>query len=244
MITVRRGATLGSAQSDTLTLRCHFAFADYQDPAHQHDGRLRVLNQGTLRPSEVYHLGPEAAVDVVTWVRAGSLTAQIDAFAPEEIQADGLHLISTGSGCQKLAWQAGPEGASFLQFWFLPDTDEGMPRQESRLSFPQGEDGGFRILASGFPEDDPEESEVVTDGAPVALSAGARLLHAVIPAGEGAAYSTSVNRDLYLLVVSGMVNVAAAVLQAGDAAAVSDVRDLTVMAQEQAVVLLTDVAST
>lgn len=243
MITVRRAATLGSAKSDTLTLRCHFAFADYQDPAHQHDGRLRVLNQGTLRPAEAYHLGPEAAVDLVTCVRAGSLTAQVDDFPSEDIQADGLHLISTGSGCQKLAWQAGPEGASFLQFWFLPDTDEGMPRQESRLSFPQGEDGGFRILASGFPEDDPEESEIVADGAPVALSAGARLLHAAIPAGEGAAYSTSASRDLYLLVVSGVVSVEDAVLQAGDAAAVTDVRDLTVMAQEEAIVLLTDVAS-
>ena len=243
MITIRRAATLGFAHSDNLTLRCHFAFAEYQEPAHQHDGRLRVLNQGMLRPSEAYHLGPEAAVDILTWLPAGGLTTHMDDFASDTIEADGLHLISTGSGCQKLEWKAGAEGAAFIQFWFLPDTDEGMPRQESRLSFPQLEDGGFRILASGFPEDDPEESEIVTDGAAVALSAGARLLHAGIPAGEGAAYSTNTNRELYLLVVSGVVSIEETVLQTGDAAAVSGVTNLTVMAQENAVVLLTDVAS-
>ncbi|MFT9063469.1 MAG: hypothetical protein ABF430_06645 [Acetobacter persici] len=243
MITVRRADRLGLVQSASLALRCHFAFATYRDPAYQHEGRLRALNLGALSPFGTYSLGPEAEADILTWVQAGSLTAQVDDFAPESLQAEGLHLISTGSGCQMLTWQAGAEGASFLQFWFLPDTEAGMPRQESRAGFSQTEDGGFRILASGFPEDDPEETETVTDGAPVALSAGARLLHAAIPAGEGAAYRTSPARDLYLVVVSGVVRVQETVLKAGDAVAAQGVTTLTVMAMEQAVVLLTDVAA-
>lgn len=242
MITVRRAETLGVTQSDTLTLRCHFAFADYRDPAHQHEGRLRVLNQGVLGPSGTYHLGPEAADDILTWVRTGSLVAQAEGFEPEDIQAGGLHLISAGSGCSGLSWQAGPDGAAFLQFWFLPDMEGGIPRQESRPCPDQQEDGGFRILASGFPEDNAEENEDVTGDGPVALSASARLLHAAIPAGEGAAYNTSASRDLYLVVVSGTVSVEETVLKTADAAAVEGVQTLTVMAQERAVVLLTDVA--
>ncbi|GAN69160.1 pirin family protein [Acetobacter orleanensis] len=242
MITVRQADTLGVTQSDTLTLRCYFAFADYQDPVHQHEGRLRVLNQGELGPSETYHLGPEAADDIVTWVWTGSLVAQVDGFEPEDIQAGGLHFISAGSGCTGLSWQAGAEGAAFLQFWFLPDMEGGMPRQESRSCLDQQGDGGFSILASGFPEDNAEESEDVTDDGPVALRASARLLHAAIPAGEGAAYNTSASRDLYLVVVSGTVSVEESVLKTGDAAAVQGVQTLTVMAQEQAVILLTDVA--
>lgn len=243
MIRVRRAETLGAVRSGTFELRCHFAFATYQDPVHQHDGQLRVLNLGALRPSETYSLRAEAAVDILTWVQAGSLTAQIDDFAPEVIQTEGLHLISTGSCCQTLGWKAGAEGASFLQFWFLADTEDGLARQESRKRFSQADDGGFRVLASGFPEDDPEDWGTITDGAPVTLSAGVRLLHATIKAGEGAAYNTTLVRDLYLVVVSGVVRLEGTILNAGDAVAVRSVVTLAVMADERAVVLLADVAA-
>lgn len=62
-----------------------------------------------------------------------------------------------------MAWQAGADGASFIQFWLLADTEGGSPTQEARPAFPRLEDGGFRIIASGFPEDDPEMAEVIDD---------------------------------------------------------------------------------
>ena len=243
MITIRQAPTLGSAHSDTLILRCHFAFADYQDPAHIHDGRLRVLNLGMLKPEQAYHLGPEANVDILTWLSAGSLVSHADGFEQEEVGQGGLHLLSTGTGCKRLEWSAGPEGATFIQFWFMADVEGVAPAQEVRASFLQLEDGGFRILASGFPEDDPEEDGQITDGAPVTLTARARLLHAIIPAAEGAAYSTTLGRDLYLLVVSGIVTIDGYVLHCGDAAAITGQQDIVVIAQEKAELLLVDVAS-
>lgn len=243
MITIRRAPTLGSAHSDTLMLRCHFAFADYQDPAYTHDGRLRVLNLGTLKSAQAYHLGPEANVDILTWVSAGNLTSNVDGFEQEEIGTRGLHLFSTGTGYKGLEWRAGPDGATFIQFWFMADVEGVPPAQETRASFPQLEDGGFRILASGFPEDDPEEESQITDGVPVALTARARLLHAAIPAAEGAAYSTTPGRDLYLLVVSGTVTINGNVLRCDDSAAITDQQDMVVIAQEKAELLLADVAA-
>ncbi|KAA8386176.1 hypothetical protein FKW31_07310 [Acetobacter sp. DmW_136] len=243
MITIRRAATLGNAHSDTLILRCHFAFADYQDPAYTHDGRLRVLNLGKLAPAQRYYLGPEANVDILTWLFAGSLISNADDFEQEDIGPGGLHLLSTGTGCQRIEWSAGLAGAAFIQFWFMADVEGVLPAQEIRASFPQLEDGGFRILASGFPEDDPEEEGQITDGAPVALTARARLLHAVIPAAEGAAYSTTLGRDLYLLVVSGIVTINGNVLHCGDAAAITDQQDVVVIAQEKAELLLADVSA-
>lgn len=243
MMTIRRADTLGSARSDGLTLRCHFAFADYRGPACMHEGRLRAINTGMLPPGGSYHLGPEASVDILTWLGSGRVTAHADDFAPEDVRAGGLHLASTGRGYRTLEWKAGADGASFIQFWLMADTEGTPPAQETRAALAQFEDGGFTILASGFPEDDPEESESVSDGAPVTLSARARLLHAAIAAGEGAAYQTSAGRDLYLVVVSGTVSIDASILHAGDGAAITDATDLTVIAYEAAVVLLTDVAA-
>ncbi|WP_130732784.1 hypothetical protein [Komagataeibacter xylinus] len=243
MITIRHAASLGTAHDSGQVLRCHFAFADYADPAHGHEGRLRAVNACTLPAGETYRIGPEAAVDIVTWVADGTLATGMDGFEPDALGTGGLHLASTGSGCAQLAWCAGGQGASFIQFWFLADTQGMAPAQEMRPALPELEEGGFRILASGFPEDDPEEGESMEDGAPVTLAARARLLHAAIPAGEGAAYGTAPGRVLYLLVVSGAVRIGTQGLSAGDAAAISGLTDITVMADEAAVVLLADVAA-
>ncbi|GBQ48628.1 hypothetical protein ACM0P6_08960 [Komagataeibacter sucrofermentans] len=243
MITIRHAASLGTAHDGGQVLRCHFAFADYADPAHGHEGRLRAVNACTLPAGAAYRIGPEAAVDIVTWVADGTLTTAMDGFEPDVLSAGGLHLASTGRGCAQLAWRAGGQGASCIQFWFLADTQGMTPAQEMRPALPELEDGGFRILASGFPEDDPEEGESVEDGAPVTLAARARLLHAALPAGEGAAYGTAPGRVLYLLVVSGAVRIGMQGVRAGDAAAISGQTDITVMADEAAVLLLADVAA-
>ncbi|MFW7268108.1 hypothetical protein ACMAUO_09045 [Gluconacetobacter sp. Hr-1-5] len=243
MISIRRASTLGDVRQGDALLHCHFAFASFQDPLHVHDGRLRVVNAGHLAANAEYVLGPERNVDIATWVVDGALTARSDLFPDEAIGAGGLHLLSTAAGCLSMDWRAGAAGASFLQFWFLPDDEGGTPAQEARPAFAGLEDGGFRILASGFPEDDPEESGTITDGAPVVLRARARLLHAAIPEGEGACYQTTPGRALYLVVVRGAVTLENAGLGPGDGARIDGEQQFVVMASEDAVILLADTAA-
>ncbi|GAA4502667.1 pirin family protein [Gluconacetobacter tumulicola] len=240
MITIRRANVLGQVQRGDALLRCHFAFGAYQDPQHVHDGRLRAVNVGHLPADAAYVLGPERNVDIATWVADGTLTVRSDLFADESIGTGGLHLISTAAGCLSMGWRAGAAGATFVQFWFLPDDEGGTPVQEARPAFAGLEEGGFRILASGFPEDDPEETDTITDGAPVVLRARARLLHAAIPQGEGACYQTTQGRALYLVVVRGTVTLESACLGPGDGARIDDEQQFIVVAGEDAVILLAD----
>ena len=242
-MTVRRADSLGQAHSDTLILRCHFAFADYKTPEYGHEGRLRAINLGSLPPNGSYALGAQANVDIITWLQAGSVQAESEGFVPETIHAGGLHLLCAGTGVNATAWQAGQNGASFIQFWLLADTEGDSPKQESREEFPQLEDGGFRIIASGFPEDDPEAMESIADGAPVALSGRNRLLHAQIPKGQGAAYQTTQGRDLHILVVSGEVTLSGTVLSCGDGAMLEQASNVVVLATQDSIVLLTDIAA-
>lgn len=243
MITIRHADTMGVARSGGQMLRSHFSFADYHDPLWNNEGRLRAVNEGDLSAGEAYHIGPEAAVDIVTWLRSGTVTTAASGFPSQKIVGGGLHVISAGTGCAALQWTAGEQGASFVQFWFLSDVTGTAPAQETRPSFAATEDGGFRIVASGFPEDDPEDETIFPDGAPVALSASARLLHAAIPAGEGAVYRTASDRDLYLLLVSGSASIGEMALRTGDAVAITGEASLTIVTQEGAVVLLADVAA-
>ncbi|MCP1232161.1 pirin family protein [Acetobacter indonesiensis] len=243
MIVIRHADSLGQMQQGDALLRCHFAFGSCQDPEHVHDGRLRAVNVVHLPANADYVLGPERNVDIVTWVANGTLTARNDLFPDETIEAGGLHLLSAASGCLSMSWRAGTAGASFLQFWFLPDEEGGEPAQEARSAFAGLEDGGFRILASGFPEDDPQETGTITDGAPVTLRASARLLHAEISQGEGACYRTTPDRTLYLVVARGGVAVDNAALGPGDGARIDGEQSFTVMATGDSVILLADTAA-
>ncbi|MDE7548576.1 hypothetical protein PY793_11355 [Acetobacter fabarum] len=243
MITIRRADSLGLAHSGTLILRCHFAFADYQAPQNEHEGRLKAINLGTIPPQSRYQLGPESSVDIITWLCSGALQTHVEGFPVESIHSGGLHLLSTGIGVRSMAWQTGAEEASFIQFWILADTEGDWPAQEVRAAFPKLEDGGFRIIASGFPEDDPDMAEVIEDGSPVTLRARSRLLHADIPAGEGAAYQTMPGRDLHVLVVRGTITLCGMSLAEGDGAMLTRTERVVVMAIQEAVVILTDIAS-
>ncbi|GBQ21283.1 hypothetical protein ACLRDC_15095 [Gluconacetobacter sacchari] len=242
MITIRRAGSLGQVRQGDASLRCHFAFGPYQDPLHVHDGRLRVVNAVHLPAGAEYALGPERNVDIATWVVDGALTARSDLFADMAVGTNGLHLIRTAEGCLSMGWRAEAGGASFLQFWFLPDDEGGTPAQEARPAFAGLEDGGFRILASGFPEDDPEDAGTIADGAPAVLRASARLLHAAIPRGEGASYRTVAGRALYLVVARGTVTLDGTGLGPGDGARIDDETQCVVMATDDAVILLADTA--
>lgn len=243
MITRRRAASLGQVDTATLSLRCHFPFGSYQGTGSVHDGRLRVVNTGQLASNATYDIGPEHDVDILTWVLQGTLDTHCADTTPEHIATGGLHAVMTAQGCPDLRWQAGPQGAAFLQFWILADTQGGSMAQESRPAFAALEDGGFRILASGFPEDDPEQAEGITDGAPVVLRSRSRLLHATLCKGEGAAYQTVQGRALYLVVVSGTATVDTTRLEAGDGACLDGTPYCVIMAEEDCVLLLCDTAA-
>ncbi|MBO1325750.1 hypothetical protein K2X14_12435 [Acetobacter sp. TBRC 12305] len=239
MISIRRAATRGVIQSGPVELDCYFSFATSIEPGHEHEGRLRVVNAGHIPAGQHYTLGAEQEMDILTWVEHGVLTTSVEGLPDEAIQGGGLHAVSTAGGCRSLDWHARAD-TTFFQFWVLPDTEGGEPTQEVRPAPAQADNSGFRIVASGFPEDDPEETQTVTDGAPLTLRARARLLHAEIVQNEGAAYSTTPGRALYLVVVSGQVSLGDALLAKGDAAALENETSLVAIARETSVVLLVD----
>ncbi|MBE7619365.1 pirin family protein [Gluconacetobacter entanii] len=241
MIEIRRAATFGCLTDAGVTLRCHFAFRTCADAGRVHWGRLRVVNVATMEAGATFALGAEENTEILTWTGARALHFTGPGFAPATLPPGSLQALGTGDGVNGLAWRAGAQGGGFVQFWFLPDDEGGNPEAEVREACPAQEDGGFRILASGFPEDDPEEEADITDGAPLTIRASSRLLDATLRAGEGAAYATVPGRALYLLVVSGQVAVDGQVLGAGDAAAISACTSLEVTAREVAYVMLADV---
>lgn len=256
---IYRATAAGHLTQQGVTLRCHLPFDTYvpgadipgtdvpgavvaPDGGHAAD-LLRAVNVLHVPAGAAYHLGPEQNVDILTWVVSGDLGCVIPDQQSVSLGAGGLHLVNTGSGCTDLRWQAGAHAAEVVQIWIAPDEEDlQSPCHETRLDYPAMEDGGFHILASGFPEDDPEDVDQVEDGGAVTLHGYARVLHAMIRAEEGAAYQTTSGRVLYVVVVSGDVKLGDDRLASGDAMLLVGETDLVVMAARASVVLLVDVA--
>jgi redox-sensitive bicupin YhaK (pirin superfamily) len=186
---------------------------------------------------------PVQDMDILTWVRHGALRASAPPFPPEDLTDDWLHAVGTAENGAPPLWQA-LQDSSLIQFHILPETQDAAPEQSVRPAFTALEDGGFRILASGFPEDDPEENPeatlTITDGAPLALRSRTRLLHAALPRGEGAAYQTTPGRALFVLVVEGATHIGETPVRAREAALITGEENLTVIASAPSVILLVD----
>lgn len=181
--------------------------------------------------------------DILTWIHRGAVRACAAPFPPEDLTENWLHAVGTEPNGASPTWQAMCD-STLIQFHILPETQEAAPEQSVRPAFAALEDGGFRILASGFAEDDPEDNPeatlTITDGAPLTLRSRSRLLHAALPQGEGAAYQTTPERALFLLVVEGQARIDGTTLQPQDAALITGEENLTVIASTQSVLLLVD----
>jgi redox-sensitive bicupin YhaK (pirin superfamily) len=243
MITVRKSETLGTTESDGIIIKCHFSFSDYHDANYIHDGQLRVVNQIDLAPGQSYHLRHEENVDILTWVQSGKIFSETDFFPDETLGEADLHVLSTGEGCNNMTWTAGTTGASLIQIWMIPDCENAIREQTVRLSEISDRDGSFHILASGFPEDDPEDDVSIDDNSPATLRLQARLMISELPAGEAAEYITSSEREMYLLVISGSVAIANTTVMGGEAAAIHKMERLLVTAHEKTLMLLADIPS-
>lgn len=240
MIVVRRAKTLGCLHEGNATLQCHFSFASYHAPQYTHDGRLRVLNTIQLPENITYCIGPESNFDIATWIVSGSLTTACDDFEETTIRPNELHLLSTASGCTSLKWQAITQEAKVIQFWFLQDNEGGEPSQEIWTASIVNDSDGFHILASGFPEDDPEQRDDISDGGPAALRTSSRLLYAKLLRSEAARYETTIDRILYLVVIRGTITLNDIQLNAGDAAHVAGQQNIIVHAEQDSIIMMSD----
>ncbi|GAJ30773.1 pirin family protein [Acidomonas methanolica] len=206
MITVRHPSELGHLVQDGVDLDCHFAFRDYVDRAPLHWGRLRVLNRIELEADAAFRLDDERAVEIMTLVWNGMVMATVDGLGDSLLKPGDCHVVSAGAGVSRATWKAGNTPASLLQLWLIPEEEGGEPEIGLCRA---GKSFGLAhvLLASGFPEDDPEEVDQVSSRDPLPLKTRARVLRLELPIGGQAVLPTYADRCVYALVVAGRVEI-------------------------------------
>lgn len=229
MITARKSQDRGHFQADWLDSYHTFSFDTYYDPHHMGFRTLRVINEDRVKAGAGFPLHPHRDMEILSFVLEGALKHQDNLGHEEIIRAGEVQRITAGRGIMHSEFNPSDEEAvHFLQIWILPESKGLTPSYETKRFAPK-QPNSLQLLAS---RDGRDGSAVLHQD--VALYVGD------LAAGGRLEYPLPASRHAWIQVLRGALELNGTPLEAGDGAAVSEERVLTLTTRNQAQFLLFD----
>ena len=238
MIAVRKSSDRGHADHGWLQSRHSFSFADYHDPRHMGFGNLRVINEDRIAPGTGFGTHAHRDMEIVSYVLSGEL-AHKDSMgtgaagaASGVIRPGDVQRMSAGRGVRHSEFNhADDRTTHFLQIWIEPAKLGIDPGYEQKHFDEASKRGRLRLIAS------PDGR----DGS-VTIHADASISAALVDGDEAIDRDIAPGRKVYVQAVRGSVDINGQRLSAGDAAALTGEKSLSIARGEQAEVLVFDLA--
>ena len=238
MITVRKSSERGQADHGWLKSRHSFSFADYYDPKHMGFGNLRVINEDRIAAGSGFGTHGHRDMEIVSYVLAGELAHKDSMGTGSSAGASGIirpgdvQRMSAGRGVQHSEFNhAAGQTTHFLQIWIEPNVRGIDPGYEQKHFDDASKRGALRLIAS------PDGR----DGS-VTIHADASISAALLDGAEAVERQLDAGRKAYVQVVRGSLDVNGQRLSAGDAAALSGEKSLSLANGDNAEVLVFDLA--
>ncbi|MEW1868729.1 pirin family protein [Streptomyces caelestis] len=186
-----------------IETRHAFSFGPHYDPDNLRFGAVIACNEERLAPGAGFDEHPHRHTEIVTWVVEGELTHRDSTGRETVIRPGDVQRLSAASGVRHVERNAGDRPLTFLQMWLAPLEPGGDPHYEV-----------VRGMADSTPYALPE--------------AGATLHVRRMAAGERTAVPDAAY--VYVHVVRGEVLLAGEELGPGDAARLTDAKDVEAVA--------------
>ncbi|MEV6949798.1 pirin family protein [Streptomyces sp. NPDC051172] len=188
-----------------------FSFGPHYDPDNLRFGAVIACNEERLAPGAGFDEHPHSHTEIVTWVVEGELTHR-DSFGHETTVRPGdVQRLSSAAGVRHVERNDGDGPLIFVQMWLAPRDPGGDPAYE---------------IVHG-----------IADSTPYAVPEAGAMLH-VRRLGAGERTAVPDGRYVYLHVVRGEVRLDGEELGPGDAARVTDAKDLEALAATDAELLI------
>jgi redox-sensitive bicupin YhaK (pirin superfamily) len=235
MIEIRPFASLGGANHGWLKAKHHFSFASYQDPQRIRWGALRVWNDDEIAPGTGFDPHPHRDMEIITYVREGAITHRDSMGNEGRTEAGDVQIMSAGTGVVHSEYNLEPGVTRIFQIWIIPDRAGAKPNWGAK-SFPKaGREARFEVLAGGRAGD--------AEAGALPINADAAVMAATLAAGQELRQPLAAGRAAYLVPARGRVTVNGAALSARDGAAIRDEAELLIRAEEEAELVLVEVAA-
>lgn len=232
MIQIRPGQERGKTQTNWLESFHTFSFNRYYDPRYTGFRDLLVINEDYVAAGKGFATHSHSDMEIITYVVRGSLahkdsTGTNSAIIPGEVQR-----MSAGTGVSHSEFNPSETVPThLLQIWIQPEQTGLKPSYEQRMFSEEGRRGRLRLLAS----------RDGSDGS-VTIHQDAKLYDGLLATGDEITYQVGPERHAWIQVIKGGISVNGTPLRAGDGAAVSEENALGIKADEEAEILLFDLA--
>jgi len=232
MMTLRLAADRGHADHGWLNTFHTFSFADYYDPAQMGFRALRVINEDRVQPGKGFGTHPHRDMEIITYLLEGALQHRDSMGHGSIIRPGELQRMSAGSGITHSEFNASrDELVHLLQIWLLPTARGIEPSYEQKAFARADQAGRLQLLAS--PDGRAGSVTIHTD---------ALLYAGCFDHGATGELALAEGRHAWVQLARGRARINGQELQAGDGAALSDVRALQFEGLEASELLVFDLA--
>ncbi len=230
MITLRKASERGRGDYGWLDANYSFSFAGYQDAAHMGFRSLRVLNEDRVAPGKGFPTHPHRDMEILTYVIEGNLEHSDSMGNGSVIKAGEFQRMTAGSGVTHSEFnQSADDSLHLLQIWITPSDTGLTPGYEQRRF--DDRRNVLRLVAA-------------TDGRDGSLTIhqDVSVYSTVLDAGVSLEHTLGAGRHAWAQVVRGSLQVNGLSMSAGDGARLNDEEPITLSANEEAELLLFDLA--
>ena len=232
MFKTRKASDRGHADHGWLNTYHTFSFSSYHDPEHMNFRSLRVMNEDRVAPGKGFGTHAHQDMEIVSYVLAGALEHKDSMGNGEVLRPGELQRITAGTGITHSEFNPSPEEAThFYQIWLVPAQQGLEPGYEQKSFDPASRQNRLQLVASGNSE----------NGA-LKIHQDVKIYLSNIAAGRQVGYGFDPGRHGWLQVLRGKVSIANEQLATSDGLAISDVAKLDIHADEDAEIMLFDLA--
>ncbi|MCH8277319.1 MAG: pirin family protein [Proteobacteria bacterium] len=230
MIEVIPSDTRGSADHGWLRAKHTFSFADYQNPARVHFGPLRVINEDRIAPGQGFGTHPHKDMEIVTYIISGAIEHKDNMGNGTVISAGEIQRMTAGTGIEHSEFNHSQDDElHLLQIWLFPE-EKGLVPGYEQIEFTR-EDKLNQLKLVGSRDG---RSGSVTIHQKVDLYAS------VLEAGTELTHTMADTHKVFVQVISGDLTISGKTLAAGDGMQIENENSVSIIAQNEAEILLFD----
>jgi len=230
---IHKADSRGYANHGWLKSYHTFSFAGYHDPSRMHFGALRVLNDDYVEGGNGFGRHPHANMEIISIPLEGKLAHGDSMGNNGTIEANEIQVMSAGTGVTHSEFNGSDtDPVKFLQIWLFPKTENVTPRYDQIKVDPADRRNRLQQVISPNPDD---------EGTWIHQDAWFHLSD--LDAGKSVTYSLKgEGTGVYIFLLEGELEVAGEKLNRRDAIGITNSKDITLSAKQDASVLIMEVA--
>lgn len=229
MITIRKAAERGHFDFGWLDTYHTFSFGDYYDPEFMGFRSLRVINEDRVAPRTGFPTHGHRDMEIITYILEGALEHRDSIGNGSVIRPGEVQRMTAGTGVTHSEANSSEDPVHLLQIWILPNARGLKPGYEQKTFTDDEKRDRLRLVASADGRD-----------GSVTINQDASIYASVLAAGREVIHQLAPNRNAWVQVARGRIEINGNDLNQSDGAAISGETAIAIAASEPAELLLFD----